>query len=508
MTKELKPLLRIREEYGFQREVKPSVVLGDFLSQFWGDGDKKEHERLTFFLLGEHSDVIKQIQISRYKNREHYCKTLRSFLKQTLCTNLDSIQKYEKMDKKEKEKRKSSILKNVTYNPLNRRLISKTSSVFQLGSEIYWRLQKAMDSDDFDKLRIRLKEIESYKEPEEEIIQLLFQWNSKDSKPNDPDNKIKEEEEKGKQELAKSFKPLFKQFGDDLTSFIKLDIKSFSKVRFLNYLERLVNLYTLLYYLSIIGGDKNERPLILPVCSNEPEADFRGFADECLQIYRQKAIQFWWRHIHDRVKYDAKILGCTKFEALEIFNKFKEKDNEVKIFTYSTSVSKKRLSKSIIEELGLLESASNLSPTEKFAEAFLRYNSKASRTIARLRILDWQGPGAGLVAPETGRRKHFHLKPDLLEVLVILFVSRNRKQPLKLSLREFVEDLRKRYGIIIGYTEGLESALRQQEMPLPSRSLLNTNLNHLINMLRNLNMLESLSDTAMFIRCPFLWEEQ
>ena len=406
------------------------------------------------------------------------------------------------------------LSKSITYNPLNHRLLGEIPSKFQLGRTLYLCLENSINDDEKEKIKERLNAVERHQEAEEGIIETLIQWDHDAQKVNPTkDTRI------GLPIRAVNYKSLFKQFGEDLIALLDLDINMLSKSRILLYLECLTNLYALLYYLRIICKKEDtvtgkpppgDLPLVLPLCSNESDDSYKTFSDVCLQLYRQKAVVFWREYLLERVRDNAEVLGCRGEDAGRIFNDFR-KNYEV-IFKSQTdeTESQKRKETLEIEIRKSLEqlAKAGIDPDEQFTEAFLSYNLKASRTLAMLRILDWQGPGAGLVAPKRERVKHFHLKPHLLETLVIVFSSRYRNQQSRLSLRNFISEVRQRYGIVLGHSDNLEQALGKQDLPVPNRYLLDRNLRHLITMLRDINMLESLSDTAMFVKCPFHWRQE
>ncbi|MCP4353606.1 MAG: hypothetical protein GY795_49800 [Desulfobacterales bacterium] len=426
------------------------------------------------------------------------------FLQQMLLTSPDKFTTYlEREDINiQNEELSKKQLDAITYKPFNHRLLSDIKQALRLGQTLYSCIKMAVKDEDFEKLKSRLNSIEQHKEAEEGIINTLFQF---DTSLQPQDSTVSEKSELP--EKAENYKKLFIQCGEDLSALLKLNIDIISKPRLLIYLERLINLYILLYYLRVIckkdDNKDSDSPLILPVCSNESDDEFKLIGDNCLQIYRHKAVQFWREYVRERVAINADILKCSKKKPQKILEEFLKHHQIFK-------TGPKRLNKiedDIPKNLKQLTYAKS-DPVDQFTEAFLSYNLKGNRTLARLRIFDWQGPGAGIVAPERGTVKHFHLMPELLETLVIIFVSQNRHQSLQLSLQNFIINVRERYGIILGHSEYLEPALGKQSLPIPSRSLLDRNLMHVISMLRHLNMLESLSDTAMFIKCPFQFQEK
>jgi hypothetical protein len=236
---------------------------------------------------------------------------------------------------------------------------------------------------------------------------------------------------------------------------------------------------------------------------------FKDYSDTCFQLYRQVSEGFWCKYLHKHVDNNANVLGCRGKDPFIILEEFSKDKNATSIFGQIGSTSIMNLKEEIKSSLVLLQKSSLPSHVDKFTEAFLIYNLKGQRTLARMKqILDWQGAGAGIVAPEKVKGKHFHLKPELLETLVIIFYSRNRHQQDRLSLLDFISEIRRRYGIILGPSENLEIELKKQGLPVPQPSLLKRNFGHLISMLMNLNMLERLSDKAMFIKCPFPFKKE
>lgn len=522
--RKLKPLLDTMKEYGLRREVDPPVVLAGFLKRSWSHklsqtkGESGTRDKISRFLIQEPCDEVdERIKVSG--NKGDAVEILIHFLRQILWTNPGAfIKRMNKKESKEisrEEKNIENLLRSITYNPFNRHLLEgKISGNLQIGQTLYECLNDALknDKEKMDKIRDRLNTLEGHREVEETIIETLFQSHTSDTDGNGNSNT----------ELsispvvpgnAKHYTSLFKQLGADLLALLELDIPLLSKSRILLYLEKITNLYALLYYLRIICKKTDpqpgslppgEQPLILPLCSNELDDRFKDYSDTCFQLYRQVSENFWREYLGKKVGDNAKCLGCSGKDPFKILEEFCKNENFISIFGQMGKKSLDNLKEEIENSLGLLQDSSLPSHVNKFTEAYLIYNLKGQRTLGRMkRILDWQGAGAGIVAPEKAKGKHFHLKPELLEMLVIIFYSRNRHQQDMLSLRNFIAEIRQKYGIILGPSGKLEAALKKQDLPVPPPSLLKKNFGHLISMLMNLNMLERLSDKAMFIKCPF-----
>ncbi len=505
-------LLGINQEYGFQREVEPKVVLGEFLAQFWSQSSLESSEWLTDSLRDNLHKIDKILTGGKY-NPELLKETLTEYLKGTLLTNPEAFERRLKRSKSSGKAPDSNALKKISYNPLNHRFLSEPTSI-QLGRQLYLCLRDAVNKNRVNMIKERLLAVEQHQETEEKIIDAIFDW------PVDKHENHQAKEPGGGKppERAKEYISLFKQFAEDLEALLQLDIKLMSKTRILLYLERLVNLYALLYYLRIICDytDKKKKngadpPLIIPLCSDEADDIFKDYSTRCFEVYRQKAVAFWREYLKNRIAKNVKALNCEEKDANEILKKFIE--HEPQIFRLPSTKDEKKakqpkkamlkLEKEIKE---ILEQVSNIniSSVERFTEAYLAYNLKRGRTLVHLRrVLDWQGPGAGIAAPEGGNVKHFHLKPELLETLVIIFANRYKTKPSQLSLRDFVSETRSRYGIILGHSPGFEESVEKQELPGLKNDIFKKNSDNFISMLRSLNMLESLSDTAMYIKCPF-----
>lgn len=513
----LKPLLDTKEKYGFRREHDPAMVLGGFLSQFWPNYSPEARENLTRFLYENENDSF-NIVTGGKKDPKLLKKTLKSFLINTLWTNPEFYKSYlKKARDKDKAKDRddtyySKAIKKVPYHPLNSRLLDmKLSEDRLLGRSLYICLKEAVGKEKLVAIKKKLLTVENHQEAEEEIISTILKWERDKME-------VSQSKDSDKPEEAMHYKSLFSQFGEDLGALLKLDIGSISKSRMLLYLERLVNLYALLYYLRIICDYTDAKkkpdklpPLILPLCFYEADDLFKDYSTKSFEVYRQKAVAYWREYLKERIEHNAKELNCLEKGEKEILKKFIE--NEPDIFRISGIGSKKRTQKAIKkledEMTGTLEQISEIDMPniDRFTEAFLKYNLKR-RTVVRLRrILDWQGPGAGLVAPESGSVKHFHLNPELLETLVIIFSARHETKKTRLSLRDFVSQIVERYGIVLGYYPKVKIALQRQELPEIKDELFRKNSNNFIAMLRGLDMLESLSDTAMYVKCPFPFQK-
>jgi hypothetical protein len=511
----LKLLLNTMQEYGLRREVDPPVVLGGFLNRSWSYKPSPTKDELSrFLILKSYDKVDERIKVSGNRNRAEAVNILKDFLKQILWTNPEAFE--ERLKKKNPEEVGSeNELKSITYNPLNRRLLGDIRRDLQIGQTLFECLNEALqdDKEKMNKIRKRLNSIEAHGEVEEKILETLYLLPS--DKGGEENSDTESPRSPRVRERAKNYTSLFRQFGDDLLALLELDNALLSKSRILLYLEKITNLYALLYYLRIICEKTDpqpgtpppgELPLVLPLCSNELEDRYKDYSDTCFQFYRQKSEDFWRSYLHERVYDNAGKLGCRGKDPNAILDEFSKEKNVNEIFgQIGSKIDRlKDEIESNLKELHLLKKSSLRTPVDKFTEAFLVYNLKGQRTLARMKlILDWQGAGAGIVAPEKVKGKHFHLKPELLETLVIVFYNRYRHQQDRLSLRDFIDEVRKRYGIILGPSENLEAQLKTQGLPVPQPSLLKRNFEHLISLLANLNMLERLSDKAMFIKCPF-----
>lgn len=499
--KNLKPLLNTNQEFGFQKEVNSAIVLGEFLMQFWPSSSDDFRSELTKMLLNSNYDV-KNLKTGGKDKTDDLVEILKNFLRDSLWTNPDA---YKQRINIEKTSAEENNIPNISYYPLNRKLLATSTSKAQLGRKLFLSLKDAFKDNpqQFSFIEERLRKVEQHPEIEEEIISTIFSCPVEQA-PQDSSNN---QEDNIPPLRAKYYSSLFKQFGDDLQSLLELDIKLLAKPRLLLYLERLVNLYALLYYLRIICNhiDEEEKcpddlPFILPLCSKEAEDAFKDYTTQCFQVYRSKIVAFWRKYLKDRIEHNAKILKCNEKDAetiLEIFLKINV------IFPRKPKKEGKEI-KDIINQISKFNIDSGI---EHFTEAFLLHNLKSIRTVQRLRlILDWQGTGAGLVAPQSGNVKHFHLKPELLELLVIIFYSQNRFKPSNLTLRKFILEIRNRYGIILGHFPGIEKKIEKQGLLLYKHDEFKKNYENFLSMLRELNMLESLSDMAMFIKCPFSFE--
>jgi hypothetical protein len=516
---ELKLLLNTMMEYGLRREVDPPVVLAGFLNQSWSYKPSPTKDELSrFLILKSYGKVDERIKVAGNSNKGETVKILKDFLKQILWTNPEAFEK--RLGKKNPEeisnaKEEKYLLKSITYNPLNHHLLGEIKGDSRIGQTLFECLNEALhhDKGKMDKIRDRLNSLECYQEVEEKILETFF------LQPDDKEGEMNSNMESSRPikvpDRAEEYMSLFNKLGDDLLALLELDNSLLSKSRILLYLEKITNLYVLLYYLRIICEmtdspfgipPPRELPLILPLCSNELDDRFKDYSDTCFQFYRQKSENFWRSYLQKRVDYNAHQLHCPGDSARDILNKFIENDKDIFRLPMGTVDT---LRDEIENSLVQLEKSSLRSHVNKFTEAYLIYNLKGQRTLARMKlILDWQGAGAGLVAPEKVKGKHFHLKPELLETLVIIFYNRNRHQQDKLSLRNFIAEIRRSYGIILGPSENLEAELKKQGLPVPQPSLLKRNFGHLISMLMNLNMLERLSDKAMFIKCPFPFKKE
>ncbi len=532
MNKEkLEALLDTSRVYGFERDVPPSVVLGGFLKQFWFLGGSDIKNQVSRYLIPDEEmseiDAVLKISDESGSDKKQLIDTLKEFLRQILWTNPESVIK--RWEDKNKEKRDTNkLLKTVNWHPLDKRFLGDIT-YSRFGNALYCGLVQLKDNN-FAKLQDQIKNVDEAQEAEVKIVATLFDksWNQRQK-----DNPRCDADDTAPSDLHK-YSSLFRQMGEDLSGLLKLDTNMMSKSRFLLYLERLVNLYALLYYMRVIcektdsdngKPPSGDFPLILPLCSNEAEDGFKEYSTICFQRYRQKADTFWRKYLKERIQKNVNSLGCGDKDASTILDAFLKNESEIFRITKGNTeaadklvcdkpdeLSKNKAIKTLKDELTeslnkLKQSPIKLSPVDQFTEAFLSYNLKGSRTLARLRrIMHSQGPGAGIVAPETDRVKHFHLKPELLELLVILFSSRYRNQPSRLDLQHFVSEIRERYGIILGPSENWQEALKKQDLPIPKHGLLKKNFDHLTTMLRNLDMLESLSDTAKYVKCPFLWQ--
>jgi hypothetical protein len=522
MIEELKPLLDTRQEFGLQREVDSIVVLVSFLNQLWGgdqNSDKRIKDTLSRYLLDEETfNHIKEkrIKAGRNDNKDDCVESLNEFLRQVLWINPKTPLKSKATPESPLP---SADLKKINYFPLSRRFLGEVGSQLQLGRDLYLCLESAIgkDSPRLSRVRNRLVELEKHKEVEEEFIEtLLKEYQDEQERP------VGEESTKVPNR-AKDFSFLFDQMGEDLSALLDLDISVLSKPRMLLYLERLVNLYALLYYLNIITSQindsgeltplKEERPLILPICSNEMNSSYYKYSEACCFLYKEKAESFWRKYLLHRVKHNVNNLGSVKSSAKKILTTFLAPENMRKILGFSSAGSqitdrkKDVLQDSISEIIDLLKDG-KMSPEETFTESFLRYNLMGQRTLARIRwILDRQGKGAGIVAQGSTKIAYFQVKPELLELLAIIFFNRNsnkdKENTSKLSLRNFIFEMRNRYGIVLGHSKGVEKSIGEQGISIPPRYLLEENLTHLIKMLQNLNMLKSLSDTNMYISHTF-----
>jgi len=515
--KKLEPLLNTMQEYGLRREVEPAVVLGGFLNQFWSFKHSSTKDELSRFLILESYDKVdERIKVAGNGNKGETVNILKDFLKQILWTNPEAFEK--RLKKKNLEeisnaKEQKELLKSITYNPLNHHLLGEIKGDSRIGQTLYECLNEALQYDKvtLDKIRDRLNSLECHREVEEKILDNLFRshgdTDGEDNLNTGPSRSSRMPDRAG------DYTSLFKQFGDDLLALLELDIPFLSKSRILLYLEKVTNLYALLYYLRIICEKTDPQqgtpppdglPLILPLCSKELDDRFKDYSDACFQLYRQQSEDFWRTYLNEKVDKNADKLGCKGHDPFKILEEFSKDKNATSIFGQIGSTTINNLKDEIKSSLVLLQKSSLPSHVDKFTEAFLIYNLKGQRTLSRMkRILDWQGAGAGIVAPEKGKGKHFNLNPELLETLVIIFYSRNRHQQDKLSLQNFIAEICLKYGIILGPSENLETKLKGQDLPVPQPSLLKRNFEHLISMLANLNMLERLSDKAMFIKCPF-----
>jgi hypothetical protein len=518
----LKLLLNTMQEYGLRREVDPPVVLGGFLNQSWSykPSQKKDElstkDKLSRFLILESYDKIDEcIKVAGNGNKGKTVKILKDFLKQILWTNPEAFEKRLKKKKFEEisnEKEQKYLLKSITYNPFNRRLLGEIRRDLQIGQTLFECLNKALhhDKEKMDKIKDRLNSLEFHQEVEEKILETLFL--PPDDNGGEENSNMEFSRQNNIPDRAENYTSLFGQLGDDLLALLELDIPLLSKSRILLYLEKITNLYALLYYLRIIcvkTDPPGELPLILPLCSNELDDRFKDYSDTCFQLYRQISEDFWRKYLYNHVDANASVLGCRGKDPFTILEEFSKDKNATSIFGQIGSTSIMNLKEEIKSSLVLLQKSSLPTHVHKFTEAYLIYNLKGQRTLARMKlILDWQGAGAGIVAPEKVKGKHFHLKPELLETFVIIFYSRNRHQQDKLSLRDFIAEIRRRYGIILGPSETLDAELKKQGLPIPQPSLLKRNFGHLISMLMNLNMLERLSDKAMFIKCPFPFKKE
>jgi hypothetical protein len=497
-------LLDINQEYGFQREVDPAMVLGEFLARFWSQGSQASISNLTDSLSDNLNNVGNIITGGKY-DPTLLKETLTEYLKSTLLINPEAFERRLLKSKSSGKKLDDKELRKIPYCPLNHRFLIEPTSI-QLGRQLYLCLDFESDKNRINNIKERLLVVEQHQETEEKIIAVIFDWPA----GNHENRQAKEPGGGNPPGRAKEYISLFKQFAEDLESLLQLDIKLMSKTRILLYLERLVNLYALLYYLRIICDytDKKKKPgadppLIIPLCSEEADDEFKDYSTRCFEVYRQKAVASWREYLKKRIEQNADVLKCTNDKAEDILEKFIA--NETQIFRLP------KKSKKVIEQFkkdikGILEQVSNItnSGIERFTEAYLAYNLTRNRTLVRLRrVLDWQGPGAGIAAPEKGNVKHFHLKPELLETLVIIFSNRYKTRPSQLSLRNFVSETRARFGIILGHSPGLEESVKKQELPGLKNDLFKKNSDNFISMLRSLNMLESLSDMAMYIKCPF-----
>ncbi|MDQ1354083.1 MAG: hypothetical protein QG657_4392 [Acidobacteriota bacterium] len=516
----LKSLLDISEEFGLQREVDSVVVLSGFLRQLW----EKEHqpqeslkETLSDFLRDEYStaDIENHIVFKMDDNKKNIINSIQEFLRQVLLIN-PTIESSGSDDPQKKPKQPS-------YFPIYHRFLAKMSSQRRLGQTLGILLDSALKdkkSDSLEKIRRGVTQLGNRREAEENFVDILFMDPVKKketgSKSQGSDDRVTTPPNKNR-----DYASLFIQMGEDLANLFNLDTNVLSKSRMFLYLERFVNLYALLYYLQIIGSRIDEKgklippgqqPLILPICSNEMGNSYYRYSEECCQIYRMQAESFWRKYILDRVSDNVRELKCSKLDAEKILNHFLEPDRIWPIFRVSDKKIKttgkkviEDLEKVMKEKIDLLKNSS-MSPVEIFTEAFLQYNLMGQRTLARIRwIFNRQGRGAGLVSLGLNKIAHFQLKPELLELLVIIFSSRCKGNPAQLSLRNFIHDIRRYYGIVLGPSEGLENALEKQGLPVPPRYLLEDNLDNLTRMLRNLNMLKSRSDTAKYITSPFPW---
>ncbi|MCU0289020.1 MAG: hypothetical protein MUF15_21830, partial [Acidobacteria bacterium] len=317
----LKRLLETNQEYGFQREVDQAEVLGDFLSQVWPQNSPKDHENLTHFLSGDNQGTD-NIITSGTDDSDLLKKTLNEYLKNTLLIKLDAFEKRILKKKEPENKLEAKDIKKISYHPLNHRFLTEPG--IRLGSFLYSCLYKYVDKKRIEIIKKRLISLEHHQEAEEKIVSAIFKWPTESSETwqaKTPEADVPER--------SKDYKSLFEQFAEDLEALLQLDIKLMSKNRVLLYLERLINLYALLYYLRIIcrytddkKGQDMDPPLILPLCSNEADDLFKDYSTRCFEVYRQKAVAFWREYLRERIVHNAEELKCINDNAAGILKNF------------------------------------------------------------------------------------------------------------------------------------------------------------------------------------------
>ena len=500
---DLRPLLKIRETYGFRIGVDPDVVLAGFLTELWTPPDNNQRLKiLTEYLCdkkNKNCDILSSRIKYKYKNNEILFKQyLREKLWLKPQITIDYLRNNKVFDDSQTDIKRIYYNK-VIYRPLNKYFLKKVLPLEELGSILCNGLKNSITNTMFNSIKEKIDILHDKEEVEEKIIKILMPYEKYLSKQGlNPDDSI------SPPELTK-YKDLFMQLASDIDSLLSIDINSIAKPKLLNFLKKLVNFYATQYYLSVISEiEGNDRPLITPLCGDNSNSKGQEVSSNCLSEYRQKAIRFWRNYIKENVKINIKLLSLENVKLDEILDTFLKDENR-EIFGHLTTLTPKTLEtirkkiRKEINETASMYKESSLTDVELLVEGFLQYNLRSSRTIAKIRILDHQGPGAGIVAPKGKKWKHFHLNIELLELLVICFIYSTDKKYEENTLRNFILFLEVKYGMVIDDNNEIRRKLEKQNLPVPYFS----QKGKLEQMLDQLNMLITLSDTTKKLKCSY-----
>ncbi len=503
---ELKSLLKIGESYGFKIGVDPDVVLAGFLAELWSPpSDKSQLIKLTNYLCGKESDEKKKkANKVKYRDKKKEEYKFKQFLREKLWlkprNTIDYLMKNDVLGEGGNSL-KPKHFKKIIYRPLNKKFLKVFPTLEDLGKVLYHRLENSISTSRLNRIKEKTKNLENKEELEEIVVAKLLDFQPSNTKIIETISSEKQEPFE-----SKATKYLFDQFATDIESLLAIDIHSIAKPKLLNFLGRLVNFYALLYYLTVIcefSGKK--RPLITPLCGEKISSKGQNISTNCLSEYRQKAIRFWRKYIKKNVTHNIRILKLQDATLEEIVDEFiaaDKRDSKIfgvpKNFESAVAAMYKRIKK-IPETVREQYSDAEMEPIDLFVEGYLQDNLSAGRTIAKIRILDHQGPGAGIVAPKGKKWKHFHLNIELLELLVICFINNSEIKYGDKSLKSFISFLEVKYGIIINDNSRIRAELEAQNLPVPYYS----QQENLEEMLEQINMLTTLSDATKKLKCSY-----